>query len=105
MMSIYANIRTAAAEVNKPVSDETVYSIAGALRLAYGDEVPLAAILRELASRVQVTAEVEKVSATEVIANALEHGTCPRCTHLMSEVKLADNTPTKYCTGCHIALW
>ncbi|MFA5135440.1 MAG: hypothetical protein WC505_06680 [Patescibacteria group bacterium] len=104
-MSLYANIRQAAVSNNKSISDEAVYRIAGTLKLAYDQDVPLSAILREIASHVEVTAATEKVSATEAIATALEHGTCPRCSRLMSEIKLADNTPSKYCTGCRIALW
>jgi hypothetical protein len=108
-MSIYDNIRTAAVEKGKPIPDDAVYRIAGTLRSAYDDDVPVAAVLREVIRYLEVSAETERVSAAPITADtvtaAMAKGMCPRCTKQMGDVKLADQTPARYCRTCHISLW
>lgn len=117
-MSIYTQIRKAAHDRGVLVDDESVYRIAGTLKVAgaiAGDAL-LDVIQMELdrltneatqppAPRQAQDPEVEEIATLKEIDAGIAKGTCPRCRQGTRDVKLADYTPARYCSACGITLW
>jgi len=113
-MNITKTVRQAAIKSGKDIPETVIRKIVSTIRTA-GD-LPIDLMLDLINEEIskygkqqqrtnEGTQEHNEETFTKVDA-ALENGTCPICGQKMSDVKLADYTPAKYCTGeCRVTLW
>lgn len=107
-MSIYDDIRQKAQQTNVELTDHEVYRIAGTLRFA-GAASFSNVLVQELEAFRRRSMAVDAAAESQTfqkIDASLKDGVCPRCGKTMMDVKLADYTPAKFCSGdCRIVLW